>query len=48
MHRPFEKPWREKENPTIKPNQFDKPSVHQRTAFFRARNGHMRCGKRRR
>jgi hypothetical protein len=48
MHRPFEKARWKKENPTIKPNQLDMPSVHQRAAFFCARHGHMRRGKRRR
>ncbi|WP_156989624.1 hypothetical protein [Caproicibacter fermentans] len=47
MHRSFEKTRREKENLIIKQKQLSKPPVHQRVAFFCARHGHMRCGKRR-
>ena len=48
MHRSFEKARRKKENPSIKQKRLGKPSVHQRAAFFWARHGHMRCGKRKR
>jgi len=45
MHRPFEKPWQKKEN--LK-KHISRPPVRQRAAFFCARHGHMRCGKRKR